>query len=94
MWSHSYPCFGLLVMYALGFKARVDFSLACFLAYVLVLRFTSGVTPADVSMVSSHIPYLHVAEVKIACSRGKMPGFDPEISLYMLPTRPSQPASV
>ena len=40
------PLFGLLVMSALGFKARVD-SLACFLACVLFLRFTSGATPAD-----------------------------------------------
>ena len=31
---------------ALGFKARVDPSLACFLASMF-LRFTSGVTPAD-----------------------------------------------
>ena len=32
LWSHLYPCFGLLVMSALGFKARVDPSLVCFLA--------------------------------------------------------------
>ena len=32
---------------ALAFKARVDFSLARFLACALVLRFTSGATPAD-----------------------------------------------
>ena len=32
LWSHWYPCFGLLVISALGFKARVDFSLARFLA--------------------------------------------------------------
>ena len=30
MWGHGYPCFGLLVMSALGFKARVD-PLACML---------------------------------------------------------------
>ena len=41
-----YPCFGLLVMSALGFKARVDL-LACFLALALFLRFTSGATPAN-----------------------------------------------
>ena len=61
LWGHCYPGFGLLVTSALGFKARVDFSLACFLAYVLVLRFTSGVTPADcieVSMAAGHIPYM------------------------------------
>ena len=32
LWGHLYPCFGLLVMSALGFKARVDPSLVCFLA--------------------------------------------------------------
>ena len=46
LWGHWYPCFGLLVTSALGFKARVD-SLACFLACMLFLRFTSGATPAD-----------------------------------------------
>ena len=46
---------------ALGLKARVDFSLTHFLACALVLRFTSGVTPADyieVSMAASHVPYM------------------------------------
>ena len=28
LWGHCYPCFGLLVTSALGFKARVDFLLA------------------------------------------------------------------
>ena len=51
LWGHWYPCFGLLVMSALGFKARVD-SLACFLACVLFLGFTSGATPADLLMAS------------------------------------------
>ena len=37
--------FGLLVTFALGFKARVD-PFASFLACV-ILRFTSGATPAD-----------------------------------------------
>ena len=46
LWGHWYPCFGLLVTSALGFKARVD-SLACFLACVLFRRFTSGATPAN-----------------------------------------------
>ena len=47
--SHWYPCFGLLVMSVLGFKARVD-PLACMLHHLhcnRILRFTSGVTPAD-----------------------------------------------
>ena len=41
-----------LVMSALGFKTRVDFLLACFLT-IVILRFTSGVTPADCIEVSS-----------------------------------------
>ena len=28
-WGHCYPCFGLMVMSALGFKSRVDPPLAC-----------------------------------------------------------------
>ena len=32
--GHWYPCFGLLVTSPLGFKARVNFSLACFLTCV------------------------------------------------------------
>ena len=39
------PCFGLLVTSALGFKARTD-PFACFFTCV-ILRFTSGATPAD-----------------------------------------------
>ena len=31
LWGHWYPCFGLLVTSPLGFKARVDPLLACFL---------------------------------------------------------------
>ena len=45
--GHWYSCFGLLLKSVLGFKARVDFWLAHFLACTLFLRFTSGVTPAD-----------------------------------------------
>ena len=36
-WCRWYPCFGLLVMSAMGFKTRVDLSLACFLASLLFL---------------------------------------------------------
>ena len=53
LWGHSYPCFELLVTSALGFKASVDFSLACFLACMLFLRFTSGVTPANLLTAST-----------------------------------------
>ena len=45
LWGHWYPCFGLLVLSALGFKAKV-YPFACLLTSV-ILRFTSGVTPAD-----------------------------------------------
>ena len=39
-------CFGLVMTSTLCFKARVDFSLARFLACMLFLRFTSGATAA------------------------------------------------
>ena len=42
-WGHWYPCFGLLVMSALGFKARVD--PFCVILTCVILRFTFGVTP-------------------------------------------------
>ena len=52
-WGHSYPCFGLLVMSALGFKARMDPSLgASSPVHNRFLRFTSRVTPADCIEVS------------------------------------------
>ena len=44
---------------ALGLKARVDFSLARFLACILFLRITYGVTPANLltaSMAADPIP--------------------------------------
>ena len=75
-WGHWYSCFRLLVTSALGFKARVDFLLARFLACVLFLRFTSGATPADgieISMAVGHIPYIHVAEVGCRDSNGRHP---------------------
>ena len=34
LWRHWYPSFGILVMSALGFKARVDPSLACYIAFM------------------------------------------------------------
>ena len=51
-WGHWYPCFVLLVTYVLGFKAMVN----PLHAFSVILRFTSGVTPADcieVSMATS-----------------------------------------
>ena len=47
---------------SLGFKARVDPLLACFLVCAQrIPEITSGVTPADLlaaSMVASHVPYM------------------------------------
>ena len=34
LWSHRYPCFGLLMMSALSFKVRVVSSFACFVTCV------------------------------------------------------------
>ena len=78
LWGHWYPCFGLLVTSALGFKARVDHPLlACFVdVHNGFLRFTSGVTPANLlmaSMAASHIPYMYVAEVGCWDSIGRPP---------------------
>ena len=44
-WGHWHPCIGLLMTSGLGFKARQD-PFVCFLTCV-ILRFTSGATPAD-----------------------------------------------
>ena len=66
LWGHWYPCYRLLMMSVLGFKVRVNPLLACFLTCV-ILRFTSGVTPADcisieVSMAAQPFqsPYLRI----------------------------------
>ena len=70
-----YPCFGLLVTSAVGFKVRVDFSLAHFLACELVLRFTSGATPADcieVSMAWQPVTF----PTCYGSSSGRMSGID------------------
>ena len=42
LWGNQYPCFGLLVTSALVSKSGWTPLLAC-----IILRFTSGVTPAD-----------------------------------------------
>ena len=61
------PCFRLLVMSTLGFKARMD-SLACFFSCVLFLRFTSGVAPAglncQICSQASWSMYLHIGGAK------------------------------
>ena len=58
-WGHRYPCFWLLVMSALGFKASVYLWLLCF----GFLRFASGVTPADHLMMAAEsfqLTYLQI----------------------------------
>ena len=52
LWGHWYPYFGLLVTSPLGFKARVGSTLfelsgGIHVTLTCSLRFTSGVTPAD-----------------------------------------------
>ena len=47
LWGHWYPCFRLLVTSALGFKTRVDLSLAFFPSSYASLKFTSGATPVN-----------------------------------------------
>ena len=80
LWGHWYPCFGLLMVSPLGFKARVGsalFALGGGIRNIRSLRFTSGVTPfASVyCQHSSQLPSPH------ACfSRGGMPGFEPPTS--------------
>ena len=61
LWDHWYPCFRLLVMSPLGFKARVGsalFALGTGVHGTYSLRFLSGATPADLlaaSMVAKPI---------------------------------------
>ena len=67
LWGHRYTCFGLLVMFDLGFKVRMDL-FACLLDSKLFLRLTSGVTLADLlkaGMAAYRVPYMW--------SRGRMP---------------------
>ena len=66
--GHWYPCFGLLVMSALGFKARVD-SLACVLfspVHNRFLRFTSGATPAFSTNMG-----VHCISMYMSCKRSR-----------------------
>ena len=75
--SHWYPCFGLLVMSALSFKARVDFWLARFLACRLFLRFTSRVTPADCIEVSMAAKPFWSIPADMSTSIGRDFGLEP-----------------
>ena len=52
LWGHWYPCCRLLVMFSLDFKARVGSLICRDIHDVHSLRFTSGVTPANL-LVSS-----------------------------------------
>ena len=58
LWGLWYPCLGILVLSAIGFKGRVDPHLcASSPACNAFLRFTSGVTAADLltaSMAAEH----------------------------------------
>ena len=71
-WGHWYPCFGLLVMSPLGFKARVGSSLFVFYrgkCNVYCLRSTSGATHIDLlaaCIVTSPVPTY--------CCRGEVVG--------------------
>ena len=61
MWGHWYPW--------------TDFSLACFPACMLFLRSTSSATPANLlmaSMVTGHIPYIHIAKVGCWSSKSQV----------------------
>ena len=73
LWGQWYPCFGLLVMTALGFKARVDPWLACFVACMQWISqihlWCNTCWPLD-GQHGSQSHSLH------ACNRGRMPQFD------------------
>ena len=75
LWGHWYPCFTLLVTSALGFKARVDPSLVCFLAQrIPQIHLWCHTCQLYSGQHSSQPCFLH------ACSRGRMPEFDRETS--------------
>ena len=61
LWSHWYPCFTLLVTCALGFKARVDIWLACF------VTFTPSVTPAHLLLVTKWRSQFRSTDVHTYC---------------------------
>ena len=62
LWGHWYPCFGLLVTSPLGFKARVGSlfrtSLGRGICVTGSLRYTPGVTPADLLVATMAHPSL------------------------------------
>ena len=71
LWGHWYPCFGLLVTSPLGFKARVDPLLVCFLACVQWIPEIHLWCDTCWPLGGQHGSQLHSLH---ACSRGRMPG--------------------
>ena len=63
------------MMSALGFKAWVDFFLACFLACV-ILRFTSGTTLADCVEINIAVKPFQLTYLQIMCPQ-ELVGFEP-----------------
>ena len=89
-WTHvhfwGHPCFRLLVMYPLGFKARVGSALLVLaegVREIRSLRFTSGATLLPMymaSMAAGRFPHMHVsAEVECWISSCKT-----DIPVYLL----------
>ena len=77
LYDHWYPCFGLLVMSVLGFKARVDPLLVCFLTWmpwILQIHLWCNTCRRLGSQDGSWSCSLH------ACSRGRMLGFNQDTS--------------
>ena len=64
--GHCYPCFGLLVTSALGFKARVDPLFACFLTcmqWMPQIHLWSNTYRRLGGQHGSRVPHMHVTEV-------------------------------
>ena len=76
LWGHWYPCFRLLVMSALGFKARVDIAcmLSCLHATPQIHPLWDTFWPLD-----GHHGGLSQS-LHASFSRGRMPGFERVIS--------------
>ena len=72
LWGHWYPCFELLMMSPLGFKAKVGsalFALGRGICVTCSLRFPSGATPLlvyNASIAASCLPHMHVS-VEVGC---------------------------
>ena len=73
LWGHWYPCVGLPVMSALGFKARGG-SLACMLPCLCTMDTSDS--PLVWHLLTSWQPSWQPSHSLHVCSRGRMPGFD------------------